>query len=105
MAVVCLLAAPLTAGAQLVAAKDALTGYGHHHLNVSDVAAHKRFWIDALGGRALKIGGSPAEVSGVGNDANDFQSLVAADLDTLAYRTGAAEIASRQRIVDDDGSR
>jgi catechol 2,3-dioxygenase-like lactoylglutathione lyase family enzyme len=24
---------------------------GHHHLNVSDVAAHQRFWIDTLGGK------------------------------------------------------
>lgn len=24
---------------------------GHYHLNVSDVAAHRRFWIDTLGGK------------------------------------------------------
>jgi len=24
---------------------------GHHHLNVSDVAAHQRFWVDTLGGK------------------------------------------------------
>ena len=50
MALVCLLAAPLTAGAQLLATKDALVGYGHHHLNVTDVAAHLKFFGETLGG-------------------------------------------------------
>lgn len=39
----------------------AQVSYGHHHLNVTSVDAHKRFWIDALGGRAQKIGESTAE--------------------------------------------
>lgn len=30
---------------------------GHHHLNVSDVAAHQRFWIDTLGGKPGMFGG------------------------------------------------
>ena len=39
-----------TASAQLTAANDGPIVYGHHHLNVTDVAAHKRFWGDTLGG-------------------------------------------------------
>lgn len=50
------------ARAQVPAGSQAAVSYGHHHLNVTDVSAHKRFWIEALGGRALKIGESPAEV-------------------------------------------
>lgn len=59
MAVVCLLAAPLTAAAQLLAAKDALTGYGHHHLNVTDVTAHVKFFADTLGGTVVTSSGQP----------------------------------------------
>lgn len=51
-------AAPATA--QLVAAKDGPVVYGHHHLTVSDVAAHRRFWIDGLGGTAAKLGTTDA---------------------------------------------
>ena len=50
MALVCVLVAPSTARAQLLAAKDALIGYSHHHLNVTDVAAHLKFFGDTLGG-------------------------------------------------------
>lgn len=57
MAVVCLLAAPLTASAQLLAAKDALTGYGHHHLNVTDVATHLKFFSNTLGGVPVTAAG------------------------------------------------
>ena len=33
---------------------------GHHHINVSDVDAHKRFWIDTLGGKPGTFGsGTP----------------------------------------------
>jgi catechol 2,3-dioxygenase-like lactoylglutathione lyase family enzyme len=28
----------------------------HYHLNVTSVADHKRFWVDTLGGKAVKIG-------------------------------------------------
>ena len=48
--------------AQLVAARSAPVAYGHHHINASDVEAHKRFWIDGLGGVPVKIGTSNAEV-------------------------------------------
>jgi catechol 2,3-dioxygenase-like lactoylglutathione lyase family enzyme len=45
-----------TASAQLLAAKDAEIVYGHHHLNVTSVEEHKKFWVDTLGGTATKAG-------------------------------------------------
>src|SRR5947207_8656207 len=50
------------ASAQLLAAKDGPIVYGHHHLNVTSVDAHKKFWIDTLGGKSVKVGTSPNEV-------------------------------------------
>ncbi len=47
---------PFTANAQLIAAKDAPIAIGHHHLNVSDIDAHRRFWVDLLGGTPGKLG-------------------------------------------------
>jgi catechol 2,3-dioxygenase-like lactoylglutathione lyase family enzyme len=35
---------------------DAPVIVGHYHLNVTSVADHKRFWVDTLGGKAVKIG-------------------------------------------------
>jgi catechol 2,3-dioxygenase-like lactoylglutathione lyase family enzyme len=29
---------------------------GHYHLNVTSIAAHKKFWVDTLGGTAAKVG-------------------------------------------------
>ena len=40
---------PLAARAQLAATGPVVNG--HHHLNVSNVEDHQRFWIDTLGGR------------------------------------------------------
>jgi len=51
-----------TGEAQLLAARDNPITYGHHHVNASDVEAHKRFWVDALGGTSIRIGTSTAEV-------------------------------------------
>ena len=50
------------ARAQLIAAKDGPVAYGHHHINASDVAAHRKFWVDALGGTPVTIGSSPATI-------------------------------------------
>jgi hypothetical protein len=36
--------------------RDAPVIVGHYHLNVTSVADHKRFWVDTLGGKAVKIG-------------------------------------------------
>ena len=33
---------------------------GHYHLNVTSVAEHRRFWVDTLGGKAVKVGGVDA---------------------------------------------
>lgn len=35
---------------------DAPVIVGHYHLNVTSVEAHRRFWVDTLGGRAVKLG-------------------------------------------------
>ena len=46
------------ASAQLTAASEGPVVYGHHHLNVTDAAAHKRFWADTLGGTPTPFGRS-----------------------------------------------
>ena len=53
--------AVLPAKAQLVAVKDGPIAYGHHHVNVSDLAAHRKFWVDGLGGTPVFIATSKAE--------------------------------------------
>ena len=35
---------------------DAPVVVGHYHLNVTSLAEHRRFWIDALGGEAFEFG-------------------------------------------------
>lgn len=56
--VVCSLALALAApvSAQLLAARENPFAVGRHHLNVTDVEAHKRFWAKLLGGRMAKFG-------------------------------------------------
>jgi catechol 2,3-dioxygenase-like lactoylglutathione lyase family enzyme len=49
------LAWPSTSLAQLLN-KQAPVIVGHYHLNVTSVDAHKKFWVDTLGGTAIKIG-------------------------------------------------
>lgn len=51
-----------TASAQLLAAKDGPVVYGHHHLNVTSLDAHRKFWVDTLGGTAVTIGGDRTEI-------------------------------------------
>lgn len=51
------MAAPATA--QLTAANEGPVAMGHHHLNVTDTDAHKRFWIDLLGGEIVNFGRTP----------------------------------------------
>jgi catechol 2,3-dioxygenase-like lactoylglutathione lyase family enzyme len=55
------LASPAAAPAQILVAGQGPVVYGHHHLAVSDVAAHKKFWIDTLGGTLIRIPGSGTE--------------------------------------------
>jgi catechol 2,3-dioxygenase-like lactoylglutathione lyase family enzyme len=35
---------------------------GHYHLNVSDLDAHRRFWVDTLGGEVFEFAAEDAEV-------------------------------------------
>jgi catechol 2,3-dioxygenase-like lactoylglutathione lyase family enzyme len=57
-----LLAGRSTASAQLIAAKDGPIVYGHHHLNASNLEAQKKFFVDTLGGTAIKLGANNVEV-------------------------------------------
>jgi len=51
-----LLATPATSRAQILVAKDGPVVYGHHHLNTTDMAAQKKFFVDTLGGTVVKFG-------------------------------------------------
>ena len=53
----CLFVAASTSQAQLLAAKDAPVAYGHHHLNVTDIPAHVKFFSEALGGTPITVAG------------------------------------------------
>jgi catechol 2,3-dioxygenase-like lactoylglutathione lyase family enzyme len=41
--------------------------YGHHHLNVSNIEAHKKFWADTLGGTVVRIGTDKREAIRIPN--------------------------------------
>jgi catechol 2,3-dioxygenase-like lactoylglutathione lyase family enzyme len=43
--------------AQLLTNPDAPVRIAHYHLNVTSVEAHKKFWVDTLGGTAMKFQG------------------------------------------------
>lgn len=53
---VCLLAFSGSALAQLTQAKDNRIVFGHLHLHPTDIGAHKKFWIETLGGKPATIG-------------------------------------------------
>jgi catechol 2,3-dioxygenase-like lactoylglutathione lyase family enzyme len=57
-----LFAGPADVSAQLTAAKDGPVVYGHHHVNTTDVAAQKKFFVDTLGGVAIKVGTNNTEI-------------------------------------------
>jgi catechol 2,3-dioxygenase-like lactoylglutathione lyase family enzyme len=52
-------AVPVVAGT--IAAEGPVV-YGHHHLNTTDMAAQKRFYVDTLGGKLATIGSNNLEV-------------------------------------------
>jgi catechol 2,3-dioxygenase-like lactoylglutathione lyase family enzyme len=54
--VAALLAFAASAPAQLPPASAGPIVMGHHHFNVSDVDAHKHFWVDLLGAEAVSLG-------------------------------------------------
>jgi catechol 2,3-dioxygenase-like lactoylglutathione lyase family enzyme len=51
-----------TASAQLLAAKDGPVVYGHHHLNATNIEEQKKFFVNALGGTAIKVGTNNTEI-------------------------------------------
>src|SRR5688572_11062074 len=55
-AVTATLAARSSTATPELTSRDAPVIVGHYHLNVTSVADHKRFWVDTLGGKAVKIG-------------------------------------------------
>ena len=55
MGAVILFGIATNASAQLIAAKEGPIVYGHHHLNVTSVDEHRKFWT-TIGGTAIKIG-------------------------------------------------
>jgi catechol 2,3-dioxygenase-like lactoylglutathione lyase family enzyme len=62
LATIVVLACGSQSFAQLTAAKDGPIVYGHHHLNTTDVAAQKKFFVDTLGGRLTTIGTNNTEI-------------------------------------------
>jgi catechol 2,3-dioxygenase-like lactoylglutathione lyase family enzyme len=55
-AVLALAGSAATASAQLPLLKDNNLVYAHHHLNVASIPDAKKFWVDTLGGQAVKAG-------------------------------------------------
>ncbi len=51
-----------TAFAQLTAATDGPIVYGHHHLNTTNMAAQKKFFVDTIGGKLITIGTNNTEI-------------------------------------------
>ena len=114
-----------TASAQLVAAKDGPIVYGHHHVAASNIAEHKRFWADTLGGTAATFGANNAQIvkfpnvliffrdqkptgGTIGTTANHI-GLSVPNLRAVVDRVKAngfkmitrSEVAATQQVVDD----
>src|SRR5919201_3173342 len=62
LSVLLLFAAVPECSAQLLAAKDGPVVYGHHHLNTTNMAAQKKFFVDTLGGKLVTIGTNNTEI-------------------------------------------
>ena len=56
MSALFVLAVAPVALAQLTAASQGPIVYGHHHLTVTSIDEHKKFWVDTLGGELVTIG-------------------------------------------------
>jgi catechol 2,3-dioxygenase-like lactoylglutathione lyase family enzyme len=56
LAFVILLVSLRPVGGTQILNKEAPVVAGHYHLNVTSVEAHRKFWVDTLGGAAMKIG-------------------------------------------------
>jgi catechol 2,3-dioxygenase-like lactoylglutathione lyase family enzyme len=115
------------AHAQLLAARGSPVAYGHHHINASDVAAHERFWVDALGGtpntvpgrdvvafpnvlvfltaRAPTGGTKGTVVNHVGFETRDIRAAVGR-LRSMGFRmVTREELPASYEVVDDLGQR
>ena len=53
---------PSAAHAQILVAGDGPVVYGHHHLNTTNMAAQKKFYVETLGGTLITIGQNKQEV-------------------------------------------
>src|SRR6266850_401092 len=53
---------PSTSHAQILVAGDGPVVYGHHHLNTTNMAAQKKFYVETLGGTLITIGQNKQEV-------------------------------------------
>jgi catechol 2,3-dioxygenase-like lactoylglutathione lyase family enzyme len=62
LSVLLLLTSASTSAAQLRAAKDGPVVYGHHHLNTTNMAAQKKFFVETLGGKLVTIGTNNTEI-------------------------------------------
>src|SRR5262249_40272224 len=51
-----LLLVPAVSNAQILVAGEGPVVYGHHHLNTTNMAAQKKFYVDTLGGVLVKFG-------------------------------------------------
>ena len=56
MSALFVLAVAPVALAQLTAASQGPIVYGHHHLTVTSIDEHKKFWVDTLGGELVTLG-------------------------------------------------
>ena len=56
MSALFVLAVAPVALAQLTAAGQGPIVYGHHHLTVTSIDEHKKFWVDTLGGELVTVG-------------------------------------------------
>lgn len=48
--------------AQLLAAKEGPVAYGHHHVSVTSIEEHRKFFVETLGGTAMKVGTNNTEI-------------------------------------------
>jgi catechol 2,3-dioxygenase-like lactoylglutathione lyase family enzyme len=101
IALLAVLGVAATAGpaeAQLLAAKDGPVTIGHYHLHVTSIDEHKKFWVEALGGKAVKVG--PLEAV---QFPNVFVFLQQAKLDAARASTVdhiAFQVANLKAVVD-----
>lgn len=62
LALVVLVLSSSAAYTQLTVAKDGPVVYGHHHINTMNLAAHKRFFVETLGGTLITVGTNNREI-------------------------------------------